>query len=67
MQGYDVLHPMGWDAFGLPTERQATKEGIHPAVVTERNTKLFKQQPTFISPTDEVHPKSGLNHNEIEK
>ena len=44
MQGYDVLHPMGWDAFGLPTERQATKEGIHPAVVTERSTKLFKQQ-----------------------
>ena len=44
MQGFDVLHPMGWDAFGLPTERQASKEGIHPAVVTERNTKTFAQQ-----------------------
>ncbi|WP_026730815.1 leucine--tRNA ligase [Fischerella sp. PCC 9605] len=44
MQGYDVLHPMGWDAFGLPTERQAAKEGIHPAVVTQRNTDTFRQQ-----------------------
>jgi len=44
MQGYDVLHPMGWDAFGLPTERQASKEGIHPTIVTERNTNTFRQQ-----------------------
>jgi leucyl-tRNA synthetase len=44
MQGHDVLHPMGWDAFGLPTERQASKEGIHPTIVTERNTTTFRQQ-----------------------
>jgi leucyl-tRNA synthetase len=44
MQGYDVLHPMGWDAFGLPTERQASKEGVHPAVVTKRNTDTFRKQ-----------------------
>jgi leucyl-tRNA synthetase len=44
MRGYDVLHPMGWDAFGLPTERQASKEGIHPATVTARNTETFRNQ-----------------------
>ncbi len=44
MRGFDVLHPMGWDAFGLPTERQANKEGIHPKVVTDRNTDTFRKQ-----------------------
>jgi leucyl-tRNA synthetase len=44
MQGYDVLHPMGWDSFGLPTERQADKEGIHPAEVTSRNIETFRTQ-----------------------
>ena len=44
MRGYKVLHPMGWDAFGLPTERQASKEGIHPAAVTERNINTFRKQ-----------------------
>lgn len=44
MKGFNVLHPMGWDAFGLPTERQASKEGIHPAKVTERNTSTFRNQ-----------------------
>jgi leucyl-tRNA synthetase len=44
MRGFDVLHPMGWDAFGLPTERQATKEGLHPVVITQRNTDTFRNQ-----------------------
>ncbi len=44
MQGYAVLHPMGWDSFGLPTERQAEKEHIHPAEVTTRNIDTFRQQ-----------------------
>lgn len=44
MKGFDVLHPMGWDAFGLPTERQASKEGIHPAEITRRNTETFRGQ-----------------------
>jgi len=44
MRGFDVLHPMGWDAFGLPTERQAAKEGLHPATITERNTNTFRKQ-----------------------
>src|SRR5437870_2450895 len=48
MRGYDVLHPMGWDAFGLPAERQAMKEGIHPAVVTARNVATFRRQMKLI-------------------
>ncbi len=44
MQGYNVLFPMGWDAFGLPTENYAIKNKIHPAVVTEKNIQHFKEQ-----------------------
>ncbi len=44
MEGFNVLFPMGWDAFGLPTENYAVKTGIHPAKVTEKNTKTFKEQ-----------------------
>jgi len=44
MQGYNVLFPMGWDAFGLPTENFAIKNKIHPKIVTERNVARFKSQ-----------------------
>ena len=44
LEGYNVLYPMGWDAFGLPTENYAIKNHIHPAVVTEKNIKNFKRQ-----------------------
>ncbi len=44
LQGYNVLYPMGWDAFGLPTENFAIKNHIHPAIVTEQNVARFKQQ-----------------------
>ena len=44
MQGFNVLFPMGWDAFGLPTENYAIKTGIHPEVVTKKNTENFKLQ-----------------------
>ena len=44
MKGFSVLHPMGWDAFGLPTERLAVKKGIHPEEVTRVNTATFKEQ-----------------------
>ena len=44
MQGYNVLHPMGWDAFGLPAERAAVREGLHPAEITERNIATFRRQ-----------------------
>ena len=44
MQGYNVLYPMGWDAFGLPTENYAIKNKIHPKIVTEQNIKHFKHQ-----------------------
>ena len=44
MQGYNVLYPLGWDAFGLPTENYAIKNHIHPRIVTENNVKRFKSQ-----------------------
>ena len=45
MQGYNVLHTMGWDAFGLPAERaRPNHAGIHPAVITQRNTDTFRRQ-----------------------
>ncbi|MFH1253628.1 MAG: class I tRNA ligase family protein [Candidatus Uhrbacteria bacterium] len=44
MQGYNVLHPMGWDAFGLPAENYAIKNKVHPAVATEQNIETFKKQ-----------------------
>lgn len=44
MQGYNVLYPMGWDAFGLPTENYAIKNKIHPRIVTENNVAHFKEQ-----------------------
>ncbi len=44
MQGYNVLFPMGWDAFGLPTENFAIQNKIHPKIVTENNVKRFKGQ-----------------------
>ena len=43
-QGYNVLHPMGWDAFGLPAEQYAVETGTHPAITTRRNVERFKQQ-----------------------
>ena len=43
-KGFNVLHPMGWDAFGLPTEQYAIQKGIHPAVTTEENSKRYKEQ-----------------------
>ncbi len=44
LEGYNVLYPMGWDAFGLPTENFAIKHHIHPAEVTKRNVARFKSQ-----------------------
>ncbi len=44
MQGYNVLFPMGWDAFGLPTENYAIKNQIHPRIVTKNNVNRFKEQ-----------------------
>ncbi len=43
-QGFNVLHPMGWDAFGLPAERAAVRENLHPAHITKRNIDNFRRQ-----------------------
>src|SRR5438477_9592834 len=42
--GYNVLHPMGYDAFGLPAEQYAIQTGQHPAITTEQNIKRYRQQ-----------------------
>ena len=44
MRGFNVLHPMGWDAFGLPAEQYAIKTGTHPRITTQRNVENFKRQ-----------------------
>ncbi|HEY5623330.1 MAG TPA: leucine--tRNA ligase, partial [Gammaproteobacteria bacterium] len=44
MQGFNVLHPIGWDAFGLPAEQYALKTGTHPKITTERNIVRFREQ-----------------------
>lgn len=44
MEGFNVLYPIGWDAFGLPTENYAIKKGIHPRKITQQNIKVFKRQ-----------------------
>ena len=44
LEGYNVLYPMGWDAFGLPTENFAIKNHIHPAIVTKKNVDRFRSQ-----------------------
>ena len=44
MEGYNVLYPIGWDAFGLPTENYAIKNKIHPAIVTKKNIDRFREQ-----------------------
>jgi len=48
MKGFSVLHPMGFDAFGLPTERYSMTTGIHPAIATENNIENFKKQLNMI-------------------
>ncbi len=48
MQGYNVMFPMGWDAFGLPTENYAIANKIHPRIVTENNVRRFKNQLTAL-------------------
>ncbi|TCT15343.1 leucyl-tRNA synthetase [Natranaerovirga pectinivora] len=49
LQGYYVLHPMGWDAFGLPAENYAITQGVHPAIATAENVENFKRQLKEIS------------------
>ncbi len=44
MRGFNVLHPMGWDAFGLPAEQHALKSGTHPKITTEQNVNNFRRQ-----------------------
>jgi len=44
MNGFNVLHPMGWDAFGLPAEQYAIDTGTHPAVTTKKNIETFRRQ-----------------------
>ncbi len=48
MRGYNVLHPMGWDAFGEPAEQYAVAHGVHPRVTTDQNTANFRRQMTLI-------------------
>ncbi len=48
MQGFNVLHPMGWDAFGEPAEQYAVKHGVHPRLTTDQNTAYYRRQMTMV-------------------
>ncbi len=48
MNGFNVLHPMGWDSFGLPAENYAIKTGVHPDIITRDNIKTFSRQLKFL-------------------
>lgn len=48
MQGFNVLHPIGWDAFGLPAEQHAINKGIHPSITTAKNIETYKRQLTAL-------------------
>ena len=48
MRGYNVLHPMGWDAFGEPAEQYAARHGVHPRLTTDRNTANYRRQMTLL-------------------
>ena len=43
-QGFNVLHPMGWDAYGLPAEQYAVEKNVHPRITTQENIKTFRRQ-----------------------
>lgn len=44
MEGFNVMHPMGWDAFGLPAERAAVRDNIHPSIITQKSADVFRDQ-----------------------
>lgn len=48
LQGYNVLHPMGWDAFGLPAEQYAVETGTHPTITTEKNIAMFRDRKSVV-------------------
>jgi leucyl-tRNA synthetase len=48
MRGFNVLHPMGWDAFGEPAEQYAVRQGVHPRITTDQNTANYRRQMTII-------------------
>ena len=56
MCDYDVLHPMGWDAFGLPAEQHAINTGTHPEQTTKDNIANFKRQCAALSPVQRSSP-----------
>ena len=60
MSGWNVLHPMGWDAFGLPAEQYAIQTGVHPRVTTARNTANFRRQLQRIGRRTTSNPPTSL-------
>jgi leucyl-tRNA synthetase len=69
MNGFNVMHPMGWDAFGLPAEQYAIQTGTHPRITTERNINRFREQlqvrrpsPSAFPPHPPSRPRRAASH-----
>ena len=65
MRGFNVLHPMGWDAFGLPAEQYAIKTGQHPRDTTEENIATFKRQIQSLGFSYDWDARSGHDRPEV--
>ena len=65
MNGYNVLHPMGWDAFGEPAEQYAVAHGVHPRVTTDRNAANYRRQLSMIGASYDWSREIDFSQNRI--
>ncbi len=65
MRGFNVLHPMGWDAFGLPAEQYAVEKNIHPRITTQENINNFRRQIKSLGLLVRLGPRSRYDRSQL--